>query len=121
MLNAVLRSTPYTSPSTVYAALFTSTPVAPTSTHPGTEVTGGSYSRQSVSWSAPSDVGVVYNLSDIDFSIATASWGTIYAWGIFDSLTLGNLLYYGALGAPRVVSVNSQVILPAGQLQISEL
>lgn len=50
LLNAVLRNTSYTSPSTVFVALYTSDP---TDAGSGTEVSGGSYARKSVTFGSP--------------------------------------------------------------------
>ena len=73
LINAVLRATTYTSPATVYVSLWTSDP---TDAGSGTEVSGGSYARTSVTFGAPSD-GVTTNNADVTFPTATASWGTV--------------------------------------------
>ena len=52
IINAVLRNTSYTSPTTVYVGLFTNDP---TDADAGTEVSGGSYARVSVTFGAPSN------------------------------------------------------------------
>lgn len=116
MVNAVLRDVPYTSPTTVYIALYTTAPV---STGGGVEVTGGSYARQPSTWTSPT-VGVVANVADIVFPIASADWGTVVAWAILDAASAGNMLYFGALGASRTVLDTTQVKFPAGQLIVTE-
>ena len=45
LLNATLRNTTYTSPATVYAALFTTDP---TDDGSGTECTGSGYARKAI-------------------------------------------------------------------------
>ena len=52
IIDAVLRNTSYTSPTTVYVGLFTTDP---TDADSGTEVSGGSYARTAVTFSAPSN------------------------------------------------------------------
>ena len=99
VINAVLRNTSYTSPTTVYVGLFTSDP---TDAGTGTEVSGGSYARKAVSFSSPSN-GVSSNSSAIEFDQATASWGTVTHMGLFDASTSGNLLFHGALTASKVI------------------
>jgi hypothetical protein len=116
VLDHVLRSVTYASPSAVYLGLFTS---SPSPTDPGIEVTGGSYTRQLVTFSAPTS-GSVHNLADVTYAIATAPWGTIGSFGIFDAPLMGNLLYYGALTAPREVLVNDQIRFPTSQILVSE-
>jgi hypothetical protein len=115
LLNAVLRNTPYTSPSQVYVALFTSDP---TDAGTGTEVSGGGYARQPVTFNAPSN-GQVTNAADILFPVATASWGTVTHIGIYDAQTGGNLLFHGALTTSKTISANDQLKIAAGDLSIS--
>jgi len=117
VLNAALRNTPFTSPTTVYVALFT---VAPTAGGGGTEVTGGSYQRQVITFTAPSG-GNVSNLADVIYPTASADWGTVVAYAFFDALSSGNMLYYGNLGASRTVLANDQVKFPAGQIVTTEV
>ena len=90
LINAVLRNTSYTSPTTVYVGLFTSDP---TDAGSGTEVSGGSYSRTSITFGAPSN-GVTTSNADCTFPQATASWGTVGWIGLHDASTSGNLLFH---------------------------
>jgi len=116
LLNHVLRAVPYSVPSSVYVALFTA---APDDTGGGTEVTGGSYARQTVTFTAPAPDSVT-NTADVNFPIATADWGTIVAFAIMDAASSGNMLYYANLSASRTVLTNDQFRFPAGQLSVSE-
>jgi hypothetical protein len=99
LINATLRNTTYTSPATVYVALYTSDP---TDANTGTECTGASYARESMAFGAPSN-GASTNSSAVEFDQATASWGTVTHFGILDASTSGNLLYHGALTASKVI------------------
>ena len=101
LLNATLRNTTYTSPATVYAALFTSDP---TDAGTGTECTGTGYARTAITFAAPSGGVTTNSAAACEFPQATGDWGTITHFGIFDALTTGNLLYYGALTTSRVIS-----------------
>ncbi len=116
MLNAVLRDTPYTSVATVYVALFTT---APSAGGGGVEVTGGSYARQAATWTSPSG-GSTSNVADVVFPTASADWGTVVAYAIFDASSSGNMLYFANLGSPRTVLNTDQVKFPAGQLIATE-
>lgn len=93
LLDHVFRNAAYTPPAAVYLALFT---VAPTDSTAGTEVSGGSYAREAITFSAASG-GQVAIASAIEFAEATASWGTIVAVGILDASSGGNLLAFSAL------------------------
>lgn len=99
LINATLRNTAYSSPATVYAALFTSDP---TDAGSGTEVSGGSYARKAITFGAPSN-GAATNSGAVEFDQATGNWGTITHFGIYDSLTSGNLLYHGALTTSKTI------------------
>ena len=116
LLNHVLRNVSYSSPTTVYVALFT---VAPTESGGGTEVTGGAYARQAVTFSSPSP-DQVSNTIDVTFPIASANWGTVVAFAIMDAASGGNMLYFANLTASRDVLINDQLRFPIGQLIVSE-
>jgi len=115
LVNATLRATTYTSPATVYISLWTSDP---TDANTGTEVTGGSYARQSVTMGAPSN-GVSTNSADVVFPTATAGWGTVGWVGINDASTSGNLLYHTALAASKTVSSGDIFKIVAGNLSVT--
>lgn len=114
LLNHVLRNVGYTSPAGVYAALYTTDPTGADS---GTEVTGGSYARQALTFAAPSG-GSTSNSADVNFPVATGSWGTITHVGIRDAASGGNLLYVGALTVSQTVANGNQFVFKAGQLTV---
>ena len=115
LINATLRNTSYSSPATVYVALFTSDP---TDAGSGTEVSGGSYARTAVTFGAPSD-GVSTNSAAVEFPTCTSSWGTITHIGIMDALTTGNLLYHTALTASKVIDVDDIFRITIGNLSVT--
>lgn len=99
LVNAVLRNTSYTSPTTVYVGLFTSDP---TDAGSGTEVTGGAYERKAMAFASPTN-GATSNSSAVEFDQATDTWGTVTHFGLFDAATTGNLLLHGALTASKTI------------------
>jgi len=115
LLDHTLRNVAYTPPSTVYLALYTSNPGAGDT---GTEVSGGGYARQAVTFN-PASGGQVVNSADVVFPAATASWGTITHIGVRDAATGGNLLYYAALSTVKTIAAGDQIKFPAGQLSFS--
>ncbi len=115
LINATLRNTSYTSPTTTYLALYTSDP---TDADTGTEVTGGSYARQAITFSSPSN-GVTSNSSAIEFPTATASWGTVTYVGIRDAVTSGNLLYHTALDASKAIDTGDIFRISSGNLTVT--
>jgi hypothetical protein len=119
IINAVLRNTSYTSPATVYVALYT---VAPSPSGGGTEVStgGGSlYARTAVTFGAPTN-GVASNSAPVAFPVAGTVWGTIQAVGIFDLAVGGNLLYFGNLGTSKLVGTGDQVNFIVGAASVTE-
>lgn len=116
ILNHVLRGISYSSPATVYLALYT---VAPTDAGGGTEVSGGAYVRQEAAFDAPVGNQVV-NSADILFPIATLDWGTIVHFALFDASSSGNMLYHESLTASRTIQTGDQFRVLAGQLIVGE-
>lgn len=115
LINATLRNTSYTSPSTVYLALYTSDP---TDADAGTEVSGGSYARQSITFGSPSN-GVSTNSAAIEFPQATGSWGTVAYIGIRDASTAGNLLFHTALDASKTIATGDVFRVAIGSLSVT--
>lgn len=115
LINATLRNTGYTSPTTVYLALYTSDP---TDADTGTEVTGNAYARQSITFGAPSN-GVSTNSAAIEFPQATGSWGTVAYIGIRDASTAGNLLYHTALDASKTIATGDVFKVAIGSLSVT--
>lgn len=115
LVNAVLRNTSYSSPATVYVALYTSDP---SEGNTGTEVSGGSYARKSVTFAAPSD-GAAASNATVTFDQATGDWGTVSHFGIFDASTSGNLLFYGALTVAKTVGTGDVFTIPSGSLTVT--
>jgi hypothetical protein len=115
LVNATLRNTTYTSPTTVYLALYTSDP---TDADSGTECSGTSYARQSITFGAPSN-GVTTNSAAIEFPQAGGSWGTITHIGIRDALTTGNLLYHTPLDASKTIATGDVFRVAIGSLSVT--
>lgn len=115
LINATLRNTAYTSPSTVYLALYTTDP---TDADSGTEVSGSAYARQSITFGAPSN-GVSTNSAAIEFPQATGSWGTITHIGIRDASTAGNLLYHSPLDASKTIATGDVFRVAIGSLSVT--
>ena len=114
LINAVLRNTSYTSPTTTYLALYTSDP---TDADTGTEITGGSYVRQAITFGAPAN-GTSTNSAAVEFPQATADWGIISHVAIRDAVTSGNLLFHTALDASKTINNGDVFKITAGNLSV---
>jgi hypothetical protein len=115
LINVTLRNTSYTSPAAVYISLHTADP---TDAGSGTEVSGGSYARQSATFGAPSN-GVSTTTADISFPQASGSWGTIGWIGIWDASTSGNMLYHTALDVSKAIDTGDIFKIAAGSLTVT--
>ena len=115
LINAVLRNTSYTSPTTVYVSLYVSDP---TDADSGTEVSGGSYARTAVTFGAPSNC-VSTNSADVTFPTATAGWGTVTHIGIHDASTSGNLLFHTALDTAKTIDSGDIFKIETGNLSVT--
>lgn len=99
LYDSTLRNLAHPAITTVFVGLFTA---APGEAGGGTEVAVGAYARQSVAFTAPTD-GAGDNSGDITFPVATADWGTVTHWALFDAVSAGNMIIYGPLGDPSVL------------------
>jgi len=122
--NHVLRNTAYTSPTGTWIALFTATTGLETNS-PSAEVSGGSYVRLAVgaatgrSFTASSG-GAGSNTETWEFVQATANWGVITHIAVMDAVTVGNVLYHGALTSAVTINTNGIFRIPLGDLDITE-
>lgn len=116
ILDHVLRNTAYTSPTTVYMALFTA---APTDAGGGTEVSTGNYARTAITFGAAAS-GAIANSGAVNFPTPSGSWGACTHFGIFDASTAGNLLYWGALAQTETPLSGNTVTFPIGDIDITE-
>jgi len=124
ILDVVLGAVAYTSPVTVWCALYTA---APTDAGAGTEVSGNGYARVSITnnvtnW--PAATGTTATKSNgtvITFPAdITANWGAIVAFGIHDSATLDQLLYWGLVTPNVTVNVGTTPSFAVNALTITE-
>lgn len=114
LVKHVLVNTSYTSPTTVYLALYTT---ATTAAGGGTEVTGGSYARQAVAFTfGAAGSGAVANTSDESFTNMPAC--TVTHVGIRDASSGGNLLLHGALAASKTVAAGDTFTIAAADLDV---
>ena len=113
----VLRGTTFTSPATIYVSLHTANPADDAT---GTEVSGGAYARVAITanttnWSGTQSAGSTSassgtggassNNGAITFPTPSGgNWGVVTHFGIWDALTTGNLLVFGALGTSKTIN-----------------
>jgi hypothetical protein len=125
LLDHVLRNTAYTSPTTVYVALFNSddsTGATSELLEAGTlttECTGGAYTRQTATFDAISN-GSTSNSGNLTWTTASdGNWGTITHVAVMDASSAGNVLFYGALDTAREILQDDTFQITAGSLTIT--
>jgi hypothetical protein len=116
LLNSIFGNASYSANLTV--KLYTS---ALSDAGGGTEVTGGSYAAAVVTNNTTnfpnSTTGVISNATAITFAQATASWGTVTHFGVFNDSS--ELVVWGALDVPKTVATNDVFSFAPSQLVCS--
>jgi hypothetical protein len=111
----VLKNTAYTPPTTLYIALHTADP---TEVGNVSEVTTGAYAtyaRKAVTLGAESG-GSCVSAADLTWDTMPAI--TISHISVWDALTGGNSLLYGALGASKTMASGDSFRLASGQITL---
>lgn len=98
---------------TPHLALYTSNPTA---TNTGTEVTGGSYARQPITFSAAS-ARAMTNSAQVVFSGLPG--GTITHWAVFDAATAGNFKCYGPIDTNTITETGDDLIFAVGAIDLN--
>ena len=116
ILDHVFGGNAYTAPGTLYLALFTSNPDEDAS---GTEVStsGTAYARETVAFTVSGNTATTS--AAVEYSTATANFGTVTYVGVMDASTGGNLLAYAALTSSKTIEAGDVFRVPAGDLDIT--
>lgn len=107
LISAEVRATAYTGPAVLYASLHTADP----GSTGASELSGGSYARQQVTFGAPSSATAA-STATVSFTGLPSS--TITHVSLFDALTSGNFRQSGAMTAPVTVSAGNTLQFAAG-------
>lgn len=118
LLNHVFRATAFTSPTSIYVALHTADPGETGATG---ELVGNAYARVAVTFGAPAVDGTAHAVSNsatVTFPAATAAWGTVTHWSLWDASALGNCLWKGALTEARAINNTDEARFATGTLVV---
>jgi hypothetical protein len=107
LLDHVL-GTSYTPPGTLYLALFTD---ATDATGAGTEVTGGSYARQALTYGAASSRQIA-NSAAATYTAMPAV--TVTHYGVMSASTAGVMLFFGPLTTARTLTAGDTLTFAIG-------
>jgi len=113
LLDALVGTASYSVTTPIKLALMTANG---TDSAAGTEVTGGSYARQTIAWTAASS-GSIGNSAIINFTGMPAA--TVVGIEIYDSAGTPKRLAYGALTANKTVASGDTVQFAAGSITLS--
>ncbi len=121
ILNEVFGAADYVPAGTLYVALFTTAP--DDAGLNGVEVSGGAYARVAVTnnatnWPAASG-GAKSNGVAVTFPQATAAWGTVVAFAVYDAAIGGNMIVSAALSASKSVQTGDTPVFGVGDLKLS--
>lgn len=114
VLQYIFTTGSVTRPTAWHVALYTA---APNDAGGGTEVSGGAYARQSVTFTVSGNEAT--NSGAVEYPTATASYGTVSHVGVFDAASGGNLIAYAALSASKAIDTGDVFRIPAGDLDIT--
>lgn len=116
----VLRGQTFAAPANIYLGLFLSSPGE--NGEAGTEVSYSGYARQVVAFSVPAASGAavsIQSLAQMTFPKAQTAGGTAMHVGLFDSLSGGNCLAYGALSEGITIALGESPVVLAGDIKLS--
>ena len=114
VLDYVFTTDILTRPTAWYLALFTANPGDGDT---GTEVSGGGYARQSVTFTVTNDTAS--NTAAIEFPTATANYGTVSHVGVYTASSGGTLIAHAALTSSKAIETGDVFRVPAGDLDIT--
>jgi hypothetical protein len=84
------------------------------------EVVGGAYARQAATFTnTGANPTTSANSAIVSFPAASAAWGTLPFFGVWDALTGGNFRGSGALTPAAVVNIGDQARFLAGALTVT--
>lgn len=115
LLGLTLRGDTFSSPAAVYLGWFTTPPSADGT---GTEVTGGGYARQAVTFDPATDGNITSAAAVTWTALHSGSDQMLAGWGIWDAATAGNLLAFGRTPS-LVIPLGAPVNVPAAAITIS--
>ncbi len=112
-------------PSSLWLALFTTTPNSAGTGGVEVSTSGTGYARVELSragatWTGPTGTNQEYNnTNELVFPVPTGNWGTIVSLGIYDAASNGNLIFTSTIATGKSVALGdgSPRIL-ASQLKI---
>ena len=116
VLNYMFTTSSVTRPTQWYLALFTSNPAEDAS---GSEVStsGTAYTRKAVTFTVSGNAAS--NSAEIEFPTATASFGTVTHFGVFNASSSGTLIAYGSLSTSKTIDTGDVLRVAASNINLT--
>lgn len=84
------------------------------------EVSGGGYARQSVSFTnSGSNPTTASNSALVQFPVATVAWGSITHFALWTAVSGGSVVVYAPVTTPKTIDVDDIARWEAGALQVN--
>ena len=118
----IFRTATFTKPAALYVALHTADPLDDAT---GAEANYTGYARVArapldANWTAASATdGLTDNAAAVTFGACTVGTNTVTHFAIWDALSAGNMLCYGALTVQQVIAVGVTPNFPIGSIDIT--
>ena len=116
ILDHVLKTGSYSPPATVYLGLSTADPTHDGSGWANPTYTG--YARKAITFAAAGSRAIAQT-GVVTFDPCTLGTSTVTYFGIWDQLSGGNLMAYGALSVPKTIVANNTPTVASGQCTVS--
>ena len=116
ILDHVTGKATFTKPANTYLGLLEDDPTV--AGLQDSEVSGGSYARQQVTWGSAAD-GLIKSDALIEFEDMPSA--LVKYWAVFDASTAGNILYYFPIAIPLQVAVAQDLTIDADNLILREV
>lgn len=116
LLDHVLKTGAYAIPTNIYVALSTADPL---DTGAGiAEPSGGNYERVVMNAWDTAASRATENTNKITFPQATADWGNITHWAIYDALEGGNFLAHGDFTIAKTCPIGTNLYIEVGDIDV---
>lgn len=127
ILNHLFRNTSLALPATNWhIGLFTTMPNEAGATGVEVSTSGTAYARQPVArtgagFDAAANTAPAFtdNTAIIGFTQATASWGTVLGWGLFETVSGADLWFFATLSTSKAVATGDTASFAAGALKVN--
>lgn len=119
LLDHLFPDTPFTQPGSLYMG-FTTGSIADTDTGTTISEPVSGYARTLENdWDTASD-GESANTDEFNSYVAALDWGNMLNFALLNTLTTGNILFYGALNTTYTIGLNDYITIDAGNIKITE-